>query len=423
MGNTVSLDSFDPSHLRIYKNIISIQSPGVRVQMIHTLLAGPEYVMSTKRAGVYASLLAYVSSVQRGERPGLLPGERTGITIPQTSATSATASPTQLALHQQTILNPHKQVAKTGANVKAMSYFSSCLKVLSLQEEVALTDEELKKAYKKAATVAHPDKGGSEEAFEAVTRAYAYLSEILKRIKGGREKEGVMEAPAILGQNRTTDAEAWKHSEPVRLNAKNLDMNAFNQLFTQTRMPDPDEDGYGDWLQKGEVTKGDGQSKGPNFGEKFNRDVFHQMFDDEVKRGGGQRGQSQNQGQLTVMHMQPLTLAPTMGVELGRDRPADYTAAMNANLKYTDLKNAYTTDSTFSGQVADVRVDNRSFDSFSTERKSAPKPLANHEMEAIASADRDAAQRERQRQLRAAHHDVAANEYFERMKRLVITEK
>jgi len=419
MGNTVSLDSFDPSHLRIYKNIISIQSPGVRVQMIQTLLAGPEYVVSTKRAGVYASLLAYVSSVQRGERPGLLPGERTGITVPATTA----AAPTQLALHQQTILNPHKQVAKTGANVKAMSYFSSCLKVLSLQEEVALTEEELKKAYKKAATVAHPDKGGSEEAFEAVTRAYAYLSEILKRIKGGREKEGVVEAPAILGQNRTTDADTWKHAEPVRLNAKNLDMNAFNQLFTATRMPDPDEDGYGDWLQKGEgeLTKADGK-KGPNFGGKFNRDVFHQMFDDEVKRGGGQRGLG-GQGQLTVMHLQPLTLAPTMGVELGRDRPADYTAAMNANLKYTDLKNAYTTDSTFSGQVADVRVDNRSFDSFSTERKSAPKPLANHEMEAIAAAEKEAAQRERQRQIRAAHHDVAANEYFERMKRLVITEK
>ena len=32
---------------------------------------------------------------------------------------------------------------------------------------------------------AHTDKGGSPEYFEAVTRAYAYLSEILMFMKGG----------------------------------------------------------------------------------------------------------------------------------------------------------------------------------------------------------------------------------------------
>ena len=423
MGNGHSLESYDPAHIRIYRNILSIHSQTVRVQMIQTALAGPEYVNTAKRLGVYANLLAFISSVQRGERPALLPGERTGIPapIPQAQNTSErnTAS-SQLALRGGgATIDPHKQVAKTGANTKAMSYFTSCLKVLGLEEEVALTDEALKAAYKKAATRAHPDKGGSEEAFEAVTRSYAYLSEILKRIHGGRGKQGVVEAPAVLTQGRSSDAEAWKHVEPVRLNAKNLDMNAFNKMFEQTRMPDPDDEGYGDWLR----TEGGAEEAGSkkNFGGKFNREVFHQMFEDELKNS--KKGGRENNHQLSVMTTRPMMLAPTMGVELGRDRPSDYTAAANANLKYTDLKNAFTTESTFSGQVADVRVDARNFDQYSTEYKSAPRALAHHEMEAVQAAEREVMQREAARKMRAAQHDVQTQDHFERMKRLVITEK
>ena len=423
MGNGHSLESYDPAHIRIYRNILSIHSQTVRVQMIQTALAGPEYVNTAKRLGVYANLLAFISSVQRGERPALLPGERTGIPapIPQAQNTSERNTGTsQLVLRGGgATIDPHKQVAKTGANTKAMSYFTSCLKVLGLEEEVALTDEALKAAYKKAATRAHPDKGGSEEAFEAVTRSYAYLSEILKRIHGGRGKEGVVEAPAVLTQGRSSDAEAWKHVEPVRLNAKNLDMNAFNKMFEQTRMPDPDDEGYGDWLR----TEGGAEEAGSkkNFGGKFNREVFHQMFEDELKNS--KKGGRENNHQLSVMTTRPMMLAPTMGVELGRDRPSDYTAAANANLKYTDLKNAFTTESTFSGQVADVRVDARNFDRYSTEYKSAPRALAHHEMEAVQAAEREVMQREAARKMRAAQHDVQTQDHFERMKRLVITEK
>ena len=423
MGNGHSLESYDPAHIRIYRNILSIHSQTVRVQMIQTALAGPEYVNTAKRLGVYANLLAFISSVQRGERPALLPGERTGIPAPIAQAQNTSernTSANQLALRGGgATIDPHKQVAKTGANTKAISYFTSCLKVLGLEEEVALTDEALKAAYKKAATRAHPDKGGSEEAFEAVTRSYAYLSEILKRIHGGRGKEGVVEAPAVLTQGRSSDAEAWKHVEPVRLNAKNLDMNAFNKMFEQTRMPDPDDEGYGDWLRtEGGASETDSKK---NFGGKFNREVFHQMFEDELKNS--KKGGRENNHQLSVMTTRPMMLAPTMGVELGRDRPSDYTAAANANLKYTDLKNAFTTESTFSGQVADVRVDARSFDQYSTEYKSAPRALAHHEMEAVQAAEREVMQRENARKMRAAQHDVQTQDHFERMKRLVITEK
>lgn len=429
MGNQVSIQSIDPVHLRIYKNILNLQSPGTRIQMIQTLLAGPEYVASMKRAGVYPALLNYISAIQRGERPPLLPGERSGITIPEANPTNTSQRDTatnkvmmrgggSTIVKREGQYDPYKMVAKTGANEKAISYFSSCLRVLGLQEEVALTEEALKAAYKKAATRAHPDKGGSEEAFEAVTRAYAYLSDILKRIRGGRTKESVVEAPEKLTSGRKDEAKAWEQVEPVRLNPKNLNMDAFNKMFEQTRMPDPEDEGYGDWLKDSA-----GADSGPKFSGKFNRDVFHKMFEDEVKKSTRGRGENVNGHQLAVMNTQAITLAPTMGVELGRDRPADFTAPYNAGFQYTDLRNAYTRDSTFSGEVADVRVEARTYDQYSTERKSAPRALADHELEAVQAAERAAEERERQRKLRAAQHDAMADDYFERMKRLVITEK
>jgi hypothetical protein len=188
-------------------------------------------------------------------------------------------------------------------------------------------------------------------------------------------------------------------------------MNAFNQMFEQTRIPDPEEDGYGDWL-KGE----EGQGAGPTFGGKFNRDVFNRAFEEEAKKKGASQ-------QLSVRQPEALTLAPNHGVELGRGGGGSFTAAANASLKFTDLKNAYTNENMITSQVADVRVEARSFEQYSSSRKAAPAPLSNDEMAGVMAAEAAAAKREEQRRLRAAQEDSLGSQYFERMKQLVITNK
>ncbi len=410
------------------------------MEMIRTLLVGQEYVASARAAGIYSHLLSYIAKVQAGERPLPLPGEMamTSVTYssPQAQAPhqgqqpqpqyiqppqhprSIGGHPSQTALTQfdpaggirpAVQQRPSQVVSKGRRNEKALNYFQSCLQVLGLEEEVALTEEALKRAYKRAAIKAHPDKGGSEEDFEAVTRAHAYLGEILLRIKGGRKVEGKVEAPEALKDTRQKDSKQWEMVQPVRLNPKKLDLNAFNQMFEQTRMPDPDEEGYGDWLKST-----DGADAGPKFSGKFNRDVFNRAFEEEAKkRGAG--------SELALRQPDALTLAPTAGVELGRGRPETYTAAANAAMKFTDLRSAYTSENMITNQVADVQVEARSFDKYSAQWKQAPKPLADHEMAAVAAAERAAAEREKQRQIRAAEEGTLASQYFERMKRLVIT--
>jgi hypothetical protein len=110
-----------------------------------------------------------------------------------------------------------------------------------------------------------------------------------------------------------------------------------------------------------------------------------------------------------------------MGIELGRERPEDFTGANLNGLKYTDLKKAYSDESTFSHQVADVRVSNKSFDSAASERKSAPAPLSASEMEAVQEGERYMAQRQAQQAVRISEEDRRISEHFAKMQRYVIT--
>jgi hypothetical protein len=116
-----------------------------------------------------------------------------------------------------------------------------------------------------------------------------------------------------------------------------------------------------------------------------------------------------------------LTMAPNMGIELGRERPEDFTGANLNGLKYTDLKKAYTSDSTFSHQVSDVRVSNKSFDAAASERKGTVVPLSAAEMEAIAEGDRRMAQRQAKQATRISEEDRRITEHFQKMQRYVIT--
>ena len=414
MGNTQGIPVH---HIRIYENLLSIQSQATRIQTIKTVMSSPEHVASARIAGIYGNLLHYIQVLQAGGAPPPLPGEKR-TTIAEGSQQIVTRSGSSQGNEQV----QKKQVNEKGSHLthspsergteRAVNYFSACLRILELEEEVALTDDTLKKAYKKAVIRAHPDKGGTEKEFEAVTRAYAYLGEILKRIHGGRAAEGKVEAPTALAGNRSGEADKWRMVEPVTLRPDKLDLKSFNTMFEKTRIPDPEESGYGDWL------KGDegGANAAPHFSGKFNRDVFNKAFE-----GEGRGTSKKNYGVMTV---QEQSLANRLGyaTELGRTGREDYTVAPHDSkgLVFTDLKKAYTEYNTFSQETSDIKVTNRSLDQYQQEREKAPAPLLDHEMAAVLASEKAIKSAEDKRKLRLAQEATEENSYFERMKRLVI---
>lgn len=472
MGNQASV--IDPVHVRMYQNLVQIQDPRKRIQVIQTCLASMEYIQSAKRAGLYSHLLHYISVASGGGTPGPLPGERSGAagSLSAPSAPSAPPAPSGIrtagahpsmmstthrdgiaATHPSLIHAPtassyptqtqqaqrgyaiqtHSEAAQPSWKVvtdtpkqKAISYFSSCLEVLGIQEEVALTEESLKKAYKRMAVKAHPDKGGSEEMFEAVTRAYAYLSEILRYMRGGRGQGGETKSQSTpAGQRgamevqsqRAQEAEQWKHAEPIRLSAKNLDMNKFNQLFEETHMPDPDADGYGDWLKGDDRGSGNSQNQQLKFKGQFNRDVFNRMFEEEAKK-------SQRGGNQLVVHPgeMALTLNPSGGTELIAERPSSFTAAANSRFQYTDLRGAYSSEATISDKVAGITVSERKLDEYRASRERAPDPLSSDEMRGIQAFEERQRAQESLRERKKAEQAIRENDYFTRMKQRVITD-
>ncbi len=437
MGAAAS--SIDPTHLGIYKKLLQIQSPATRVQMLQTLLSGPEYVTSAKRAGLYPHLLRYVSAVSQGQDPGPLPGDQqqqqqrhtASIQAQQYQAIRTQAQPQQqvypqahtqahtqitsysaqsVATHQA---NPYGKLAKPRSTEKALNFFQSCLQILGIEESATLSEELLKKAYKRIAIKAHPDKGGSEEHFEAVTRAYAYLTDIVKRVAGSAGTAAASKPVPSMDTVRSRRAEEAHtyDAPPTALNPNNLNMSVFNQVFEENRMPEPDEDGYGDWLKTEDGSGAGASAGGKKFGGKFNRDVFNKVFEDEARS---------NSTALMAYH-DPQEIVPVAGVELGRDRPSDYTAPFNADgLQYTDLKNAYTRENTISGKVANVQVSDRTYDRMVAERKSAPAAYNEAERAYVEQQQRQREAQEQQRRIRAAEEAAAAQRYAEGMKRRLL---
>ena len=118
-----------------------------------------------------------------------------------------------------------------------------------------------------------------------------------------------------------------------------------------------------------------------------------------------------------------MTLAPNMGLELGRERPDTFTPAPNSKQQFSDLMDAYSRETTISDKVANVQVEARSLDIYRTSREKAPDPLSHHEQAQLQEAERQMKQREQQRQVRAANQGIMEGQYFERMKQLVLTDK
>jgi curved DNA-binding protein CbpA len=439
MGSAQSL--INPTHISIYKKLLAIQNPQTRLQMIDTLFGDPAIVHSAKQAGIYASLLQYAGAVRYGGSPPPLPGETAGQATaqgtPQLLPNQLQHNPamlqrpvavqanqntmTTLAQHNSGRVQQdhYQQVAKPKRSEKALNFFSACLRVLDIHEEVALTEDMLKGAYKTAARKAHPDKGGSKEAFDAVTRAYAYLVDILKLVKGQQTK-GAGDKPASLESARearqAASADWAMPKEPVKLNPNNLNLTVFNQMFEQTRIPDPDEDGYGDWLKDEAGGKKQGGKASKKFSDDFNREVFNRMFEEET-------GAPSSTAIQRFQQPQEMILSAGFGVEIGRDRPADYTAAPNSKQQFTDLRAAYTTENTVSNKVQGIRVDNRDFNSYKAQRERAPDAYSSSEMAQLQAYEEQKKRQEEQRRIRAAQEMRGAQDYFERMKQLVITEK
>lgn len=459
MGNIAS--SFDPRYVRIWHNLATLQSNETRISMLETLMAGPEYVAAAKKAGVYAHILQWIASMRRGE-PVRWPWAVAGTPQAQVPSQVQPQRPVQHPTYQHPIHDPQRISAMTPprkeqpvanssalATVpppkRALDALHEAYMVLGLDDTKPLSHEALRLAYKKAAARAHPDRGGTSEGFDRVTRAFLYVEEVLNKLvpKGATDgedprftqkvtKEAALQARNVpLSKYAEDEAARRDHfgnrdlgvgaggptlrieeKPPVTLNPKKLDMNVFNQLFEENRLPDPDQDGYGDWLRSnGEDGKGRTSQQESALRAKFNAEVFNRAFVSEAKKDPAAAAE-------LARYRPPDELVHHQGTELGGGRPKHFISPMGANIAYTDLKFAYGEGSTFSQDVAHAPTESgKTFTQMKAEREAAPKPLSAEEAAMVAAVERQRAAAEEERRRRLAVADVAAEDVYSKLQR------
>jgi len=409
----------DPRHVRIWANLSSLDSVDARLSTLDTLFSGAEFVTAAKRAGLYAPLLSWMAATRRGEYASW-PGQSAAATTMSRPPPSRSAQPT-LSIHDGPRNTVHT-VSVVPPPKRALDVLHESYAVLALDDSKPLTHEALKQAYKRAALAAHPDKGGSPAKFDAVTRAFTYIEEVLLKLLPKTATDGsdprftvaVTLDNAKKSRGPTTPGVAEiEDRAPVALNPKKLNMTVFNQLFEENKLPDPDkDDGYGDWLT---AQTPDAPKTHEGLRAKFNADVFHKTFAEETRA-------RLSEGTTVSKYQAPaeMVLAPGFGTELGAGRPALYTRAPGAaGIGYTDLKYAYGDGSTFSHEIADVSLEGRpkNVEEAKREYSSAPRALNPEEAAAVAAFDRAKQAAEEARQRRVAAKDVDAESAHQKLQR------
>jgi hypothetical protein len=437
---------------RIWSEICAIDSNHVRAQMIERLASSPDVLITANRAGVYEPVMDWLLAYRRGEMRQFpfssqaqardtiqhqgIHGGKTPIvdmgnthiqhdtprwsmyTTPVTAeahATRGTPSPARpLPSQSAMIVSPA---------AKALDYFQESLQLLGIDENESLTYERLKQGYKRASLRAHPDKGGSKEAFDEVRRAFQYVEKILNRInpKFSAADTARMSAPVTLesatAYRDTSNVARIDDAPPVALSAKKLDMGMFNKLFEENRLPDNSRDkGYGDWLKSGSGS--DEIAVDPRLaGKKFTPQNFESVF--------RERALQQTPSTAIQKRLEPDAIMPTGGYELGADN-RNFSAGFGSDVQFTDLQEAYTTGSTMFQEVADVRVGDRrggSVRQLQADRDKAFKRADPDEASRIAAAAAALEERERQRRLRLAQQDTAAESWSETLRRRLLVNK
>jgi curved DNA-binding protein CbpA len=205
-------------------------------------------------------------------------------------------------------------------------------RILNIRENYDL--KTLNKAYKLAALKYHPDRpGGNSEHFQLVTKSFMLL---LEKYKKQNFTQKTMEE---VKQERE-EVPKFKVSS-----GEKFDLNMFNKIYAENRIYDVYDEGYGDWLRSEERKEKTDIPAPEIFSDKFNLNVFNNMFDLQKE------SQQQSIVKIENPSALPVNKQNDNFITLGSGNIADF-SGYSGNLMYTDLKVAHTNQLIGPGEVS-----------------------------------------------------------------------
>ena len=280
-------------------------------------------------------------------------------------------------------------------------------RILGLSKSFNLSG--LKKAYLKAAMKAHPDRGGSAQAFQQVSIAYTVLQKKLKEQENSHSHEELRQG--------ARDYISTQSSNPKRnINMKDhFDVNLFNKIYEDNKIPESFDRGYGKWMNQNPALERE-QTK--LFQNGFNKDLFNSTFD-EYKRS-----QASHYKQQLVKYKEPEQRLSMKNqdalVTLGQGRISDFSGSADS-LHYTDYKKAFTHGSTLiDPRSVDTKGRAQSIDGVKSQRSNLSYQMSAQDRERLAKQQMREAQEEKKRQQRLQTYDQKHGQAYERIHGLLL---
>jgi curved DNA-binding protein CbpA len=256
-----------------------------------------------------------------------------------------------------------------------MSELDNALKLFDFLNINDITNDSLKKAFKKKVLQVHPDKGGNSNEFDTILAAFIYITDTYNRINGGRTILQNIESPDKLKELRP--------NEIINSIFEEFHNDKFNKDFETLNTNT--SHGYNEWLKTSDnlnIIKS-------NYGDfpvllpvqitpSFNNTDFHKIFEDTVKK-------DKPEANTIILH--PEEMAYVSGTNIGtniiENHNGDYTSDIFMNPQYTDIYSAFTNINTITDKISGIKDNKKTFEDVINERNTHIKPFDNNELKTI----------------------------------------
>lgn len=271
------------------------------------------------------------------------------------------------------------------------------LRTLGFSSMDHVTPEILKRSFKNAVINAHPDKGGSEDDFETILSAYVYLSNMIKRMSGGRDGFQILD-PSDVKQSRDDQFTNELNNlvseifDQVQSCDHDVFRKEFNEQFEKNHIRE-DQTGYEEWLRS--HPDEEDQKTGSNDPVEWN-----QAFETYVKQG-------KPEPTSIILHPDEMAFVSgsTRGSALIPSVGHSFTSEPEECPEYTDLHAAYTSENTVFDKVPVYQDKIRTLDDILLERDKVYQANEDHDLAAISAY-------EQRKQAEEKEHKEKIAEYF-----------
>ena len=286
--------------------------------------------------------------------------------------------------------------------------------------------EELKIAYKRVAKLVHPDKGGSEVLFNAVTECFRKLAHEYKarqekthvQLRSGAQEYYREEQQQRSQSHSNATSKPHRHETPPNMEGNFNEK--FNRAFESSRLDEDDgtsaSTGYGGMMAKSTKEREDFAI--PQVLKKYNATAFNRVFETTTL--------PDTKEIVKYREPEPLPLAKSIQyTELGKASTGDVSSTQEGEgrrtLQYTDYMKAYTTTRLVDPRAVQERKTYRNVDEYESARaEAASAPVSDEEKEWREKREREAERAEVERLKRLQTRDQNLSLHYENVSRKML---